>query len=711
MKTLLYAGFLIAITLTGNAQNVSWDKKNFDDKKAYKKAFDEYEKGLELFNQGEFQYKNALRHFNNAYEFNPDNALLNYYIGKCIIETVHKSESVNYFDAAYKLDEKVADDIYFQLASSHHINADWDLAQKYYILYKEQLVKTVKKKNHLYDLELKLTDKHIQECLYGKEAVKNPVRVFIDNVGEPINTEYAEYGASITADNSTMFFTARKPGVTGSKPVTEKDIKKNHQEQFFYEDVYVTHKLGNKWSEPQNLGDPINTNGQEATVSISPDGQSILFYSATSEDGGLYESELNGDEWIHPHKLDRHINSKYHEESAVYSLDKKRIFFVTNNPENNYGGEDFLNRSPDLTHDIFYCDYDEEKKKWSKPINMGSHINTEYNERGVFLHNDGKTLFFSSEGHSSIGGYDLFKTVYDEETNIWSKPVNLGYPLNTPGDDIYFVLTADGRTGYYASEHEDGLGKQDIYQITFLGQEKKPIASVDEQLLIGAKTTFTEEISTDKLELVAAQSSILKGRTLDEKTKEPVGANIELIDNTKNKIIATFHSNSKTGKFLVSLPAGKNYGIAVTAESYLFHSENFDIPKNASFNEFNKDVYLKKVETGMSIVLKNIFFDFNKASLRPESTTELNRLTELLKDNPSLEIEIGGHTDDKGTDSYNQQLSEKRANAVVNFLVKNGIEEKRLTFKGYGESSPIATNETDEGRQENRRTEFKIIKQ
>jgi outer membrane protein OmpA-like peptidoglycan-associated protein len=211
------------------------------------------------------------------------------------------------------------------------------------------------------------------------------------------------------------------------------------------------------------------------------------------------------------------------------------------------------------------------------------------------------------------------------------------------------------------------------------------------------------------MQIKEAQLTILKGVITDAMTKKPLEATIELVDNTKNMVVATFTSNSATGKYLVSLPAGRNYGIAVKKDGYLFHSENFDIPATAAFQEVTKDVELKNVAVGSKIILKNIFFDFDKATLRPESTNELERLTKLLQDVPTLKIEIGGHTDSKGADDYNKKLSDNRAKAVVTYLIGKGIAADRLTSAGYGEEQPIATNDTDEGRQMNRRTEFKIL--
>jgi len=345
------------------------------------------------------------------------------------------------------------------------------------------------------------------------------------------------------------------------------------------------------------------------------------------------------------------------------------------------------------------------KGNWGPPINLRD-INTPYDEEAVFIHPDGKTLYFSSKGWNTMGGYDIFKTVY--ENGHWSKPENVGYPINTADDDVFFTIAASGIHAYMSSARPGGYGDQDLYMITFITE--KPTISSSEDNLIAWKTEPVSETVAEKTVAVSLASlTLLKGRILDDATKQPVEATIILTDNEKGEELATFTSNSATGKYLVSLPSGKNYGIAVKAEGYLFYSENFNIPANAPYQEIEKDIYLKKIDIGASIVLRNIFFDFNKATLRPESKTELDGLIQLMKDNPTLKIEISGHTDNIGSAEYNKKLSEQRAKAVVDYLIAAGISSDRLTYVGYGFEKPIAPNTTEEGRQLNRRTEFKII--
>jgi outer membrane protein OmpA-like peptidoglycan-associated protein len=301
-----------------------------------------------------------------------------------------------------------------------------------------------------------------------------------------------------------------------------------------------------------------------------------------------------------------------------------------------------------------------------------------------------------------MGGFDIFKTEWVD--GKWSNPQNLGYPINTPDDDVFFTMAASEQRGYYSSKKKDGYGGHDLYIITFLGAAKPMLLSASD-----IRLAYLDVSSAPKPEPEIEQNTTLSGMILDAATQMPLQATIEIVDNSKNELIASFESNSSTGAYLISLQPGKNYGISVNKKDYLFHSENFDIPEDAVAKKIKKDILLKKVEIGTRIVLNNIFYDFNKATLRPESKAELDRLYKLLNENPTLKIEISGHTDNVGSSSYNQKLSESRAKSVVNYLFDKGVDKSRLTFKGYGFNRPVAKNDTEEGRQQNRRTEFEIL--
>jgi outer membrane protein OmpA-like peptidoglycan-associated protein len=504
----------------------------------------------------------------------------------------------------------------------------------------------------------------LSTVVFGNDVAK----IEITNLGKEINSSYSDFAPVITADGSVMFFTSRRP-------VTPKEIRKGVQsKEHIYSSFYNSKR--NKWSEASLISSAINAEGRNnSAIGLSNDGQRIFLYRDDNNgNGDIYESTLEGAEWTEPVRLDETINTKYHESSACISPDGKTLYFISDRP-GGMGGRD-----------IWSCTKDA-KGKWGKAKNIGEPLNTEYDEEGVFIHPDGKTIYFSSKGHSSMGGYDIYRA--ELRNGTWSAPANLGAPLNTSEDDLFFVMEANGTTAYYVSSKPGGIGERDIYKVNFHWIPKE-----------GGDLT--------------PNLVLLKGVISDDNGK-PFEASIEIVDNEKNEVITKVTSNGVTGKYLVSLPAGKNYGIHISSEDYLFHSENFNIPESSEYEEVNKNIVLQKIEVGKSIVLKNIFYDFDRATLRNESISELKRLTTLMKEHPSMKIELSSHTDNKGNDDYNLRLSQHRAQSVVEYLIKEGISKDRLTAKGYGESEPIAPNENSdgsdnpEGRQSNRRTEFKIL--
>jgi outer membrane protein OmpA-like peptidoglycan-associated protein len=337
---------------------------------------------------------------------------------------------------------------------------------------------------------------------------------------------------------------------------------------------------------------------------------------------------------------------------------------------------------------------------------MISSVNSRFNDGPIYVAINGETMYIASQGEGSYGGYDIF--VSKGSKGNWSKPVNMGYPINTPYDDFFFSPTANGKFAYIASNRAGGKGGFDIYKATFFGAPKTPIMESENYLLASVVTPIKDNAIEEEVEVKKKSFTVFKGKTIDALTKEAIEAEIEITDNTTGQLIKTLTTNSATGKFIITLSSGKNYGIAVKTEGYLFHSENFDIPNGTTDNLVNKIIELKNITIGSSITLRNIFFDSGKSVLREASNTELNRLVKLLTDVPTLQIEISGHTDNTGSATINEKLSQDRAQAVVNYLKGKGIDTGRLTAKGYGSSKPIASNATKFGRQENRRTEFEI---
>lgn len=744
----------IGIITNLSAQQLDFTKTNFPGKEdALKDALRNLKKGDELFNAGTQQYNLALDYYLKANNFNTENAELNYKIGICYLYSSFKSKSIAYLEKAKSLNPAINNKLPYYFARAYHLNMQWNKAIEEYEAYGKLIAGTPEEKKS--DVE-----KKIKECKNGRMLMEDTMRVrklpdslrySIKNLGPEINSEYPDYRPVISADEAVMYFTSRRDNTTGG------GIDQN--EGKYYEDIYVSNYENGKWTEAKNLGDPTNRSNQhDATCALAVDGQRLFIYidDTYNGSGNIYECKLNGHTWSEPKKLPGNINSKYHESSASLSPDGKTLYFCSENPTDNTGIG---------THDIFKSSMNA-KGDWGQPENLSAAINTVYDERTVFIHPDGRTLYFSSQGHNSMGGYDLFKSVYNDSSKSWSEPLNMGFPINSPDDDVDFVVSASGKHAYYSTIRPEGSGEKDIYRITL---------PVDTTVYL----------------------ALIKGIAMDE-SNNPVEATIEIIDAVTGKLISKQESNSATGKFLISLPSGKNYKIKISADGYIQDEQNFNIPKGEKFKELDlmielkrkdqlveltgtvtdesgrlliegdieiinnataevvaktktdkagkyrvklkggknygivaseegylfqslnidippdKDhmdmppIKLKKIRAGSNMVLNNIFFDFDKASLRPDSKPELERVLSVLKNNPKMKIEISGHTDNKGSAAYNVKLSEARAKSVIDFLISTGIEKGRLTYRGEGFTKPVSSNETEEGRQLNRRIEFKV---
>jgi outer membrane protein OmpA-like peptidoglycan-associated protein len=699
---------------TVSAQNLEFDKVNFpNQKEELREALKKVDLGTDLYTAGRkeldeqrrqfllenkylpislhdyqhagFQhFKSAVPALQEAYKFNPRNASVNYMLGLMLLfQDPLGKQTIRCLEDAIALNGTIDSDAEYWLAWACHLNSKWDEARNHYANYLKTINPRLKTNQPLVD-DL---NKKMEECVVGKKLSAKPERVFVDNLGPNINTAYAEYGPSISADEEKIFFTSRRSNSVGGK--------RDPSDNAYYEDVYNAAKVNGQWQAAKQLSKNVNTEGHDATAGLSPDGSKLYIFRSTPTDGGdLYESTLSGTEWEAPVRLNKFINTRYHESNVSLSFDGKRMYFVSRK-EMGFG-----------CSDLYYCDVDA-TGNWGPAKNLGPVINTKYDEDGAFMHPDGTTLYFSSKGHGSMGGFDIFKSTLIN--GKWQEPVNLGYPINGPDDDVFFVVSGSGNRAYFSSSKAGGFGEHDLYKITFLGPEKAPLANTADQL-IGMRAAPVSNYKTqDTIGLASARLTLLKGVVRDEKTGKFLEATIDLVDNERNEILAIFKSNSSTGKYLVTLPSGKNYGMVVRVAGYLFHSENFLLPEAAEFQEFVLDFDMKRLEVGSTIALRNIFFDSDKASIRPESESELNRLIKLLKDNPGTRIEIASHTDDQGSSEFNQKLSEQRSATVVAYLVSKGVPSKNLSAKGYGESKHIAANDTEEGRQKNRRTEFKVL--
>jgi outer membrane protein OmpA-like peptidoglycan-associated protein/Tol biopolymer transport system component len=579
----------------------------------------------------------AIKYYQQALEQHPEDPYINMRVAQSYMLSSAKNKALPFASAAVKNSEKPSAEMFYTLGEANQFNHNYDSAAYYY------------KKSDAGNINKKVVSKKLIECTFGKKYIANPQDVKITNAGDHINTVNQEYLPYITADMMELFFTSRRPGSTGGK----KDVDGR-----YFEDIYMSKNKGGAWEQAVNIGPPLNTDIHDACIGLSPDGQTMFVYKG-SNGGDIYTSRLKGNEWGKPEPLS--VNTEFFESTACLSPDERTLFFVR--------------KVMHGSRDIYVCNKTI-GGNWSKPRKLEV-INTEFDEDCPFMHPDGKTLYFSSKGHSSMGGYDIFKTTRTS-SGSWTTPENLGYPINTASDEIYFVLGADGKIGFYSSDKEGGLGQQDIYSI------RMPVCA-------------------------APKLALLKGRVQDEITGKPLAACLIITDNQSKEVIAKLYSNEQTGEYLVPLPSGKNYGIAIESKGCLFHSENICFSDKDDYVEINKDIPLVRAEKGSKVVLRNIFFDSGKTDLKPESASELMRLAALLKQNAALKIEISGHTDNQGDAAANRKLSELRAEKVTDFLISSGIPKTRLSTKGYGSSMPLEPNNTAEGRQHNRRTEFKVL--
>ncbi len=629
---------------------------------------------------GKKDYKNALASYLAAQEINPDDASLNFKIGQTYLYSETKSKAATYIDKAYRLNPAVNPNIDYHLGIAFQNTNSFKLAIEHFERFKSKNPKLAS-----------IADEKIAECRIADSLSQNELNVIIENLGEGVNTPYNDYSPIISADGNTLIFTSNRTDDPGK-------AKANAN----FEDIYVSYKTSNKWSVPKLISDKINIKYNDAAASLSPDGKTLFLYYEEGE-GDIYTSIRNGEQWSEPEPLNRNINTAmFFETCASVTADGKTLYFASNRP----GGIGEL--------DIYMSKLDA-KGDWGKAVNLGPVINTPNNEDSPFIHHDGTTLYFSSDGHPRLGNSDIFVTEF--VNNKWMNPENMGYPLNSWEYDGFFTLSPDKKKGYFSTAKEGGLGDADIYSITFLEPKykpkPKPVEAKAEAIIAKQELPKEEEYVDPEIEVhkMAKVITLLKGKVIDETNAAPLAAVISLVDNVTNKVITKLSSNPVTGEFELVIPHGGNYGVATEKSGYLFNSINFNVPQFAEYQEIDTHIIMVKAEIGSKVVLRNVFFDIGKSDLKLESIAEVENIRELLARDTHLRVQINGHTDNVGNVSSNKALSLKRASAVVQYLVQHGISAGRLSAKGYGSERPIVSNDDEEGGREiNRRTEIEIIK-
>lgn len=511
--------------------------------------------------------------------------------------------------------------------------------------------------------QLDVLEKEAANCDAALQMYQNPVPFVPKNLGDGVNSKYDDYLPALTADEQSMIVTSRLP----VEEQGQRGIMKWEQEDFF-----LSKKEGDIWQARQNMGAPINTNGNEGAQTITADGRLFFFTGCDRQDGfgscDIYYSFKRGNRWMMPRNLGRPVNTSHWESQPSVSADGRTLFFVSNRP-GGYGKMDIWVTQVDSAG------------QWSRPKNVGNAINTEEDDQTPFIHADGRTFYFSSTGRGGMGGADLFKTGrLDDSATRWTKPQNLGYPINTSEDETSLIVGARGTKAYISSGREGGVGGVDIYEFDLYKAAQPNVVTY------------------------------LKGTIFDANTKQKLQARFELTDLESGKIIVNSASDPETGEFLVPLPVNKDYALLVSKSKYLFHSENFTLTQlDSSSKAYAMDIALHPIEIGQKVVLNNIFFATDSFALKPQSKIELQKLLQFMRQNPSVRIEIGGHTDNTGQKEKNRVLSDNRARSVYQYLLDKGIETSRLSYKGFGDSQPINANDSEAHKALNRRTEFKVI--
>ncbi|MGB8491551.1 MAG: OmpA family protein [Bacteroidales bacterium] len=610
------------------------------------KALGEYKEGMSSFDY--IDYPNAEIHFKAAIRI--DSGFWEAYmmLGDLLSKQRRFSEAAQNYKKAVAIDSLSYMPVFFSIATAEMFSGDYQNALVHYQVYMGE--KNTSEKNRA------IADRNVINCRFAIEAMKKPVPFNPVSVGPGINTSDDEYWPSITADGQTMMFTrqGRSENTVG-------------QRVFSQEDFYISTFSGSVWQKAVNAGPPLNTPQNEGAQSLSSDGK-YMYFTACERPGGLgscdiFFSAVRNGHWTIPADVRSPVNTRFWESQPSVSADGHMLIFSGNRP-GGMGGKD-----------LWYSVWNG-KNNWGTPRNMGKVINTPNDEMSPFIHFDGRTLYFASDGWPGMGGFDIYISRMQPDSS-WSEPVNLGYPINTYNDESGLMIESGGQTAYFSSARDPGMGK-DIYSFMLY-----------------------ESVRPDPV-------AYLKGKVTDKETGQMLTAGYELVNLSTGKPVVN-GTTDETGNFLVCLPTGFNYGLSVSRDGYLFYSENFMLEGQHSVKEpYIKRIKLSRLKAGETMVLANIFYETGSWELRSESLSELNKLLELMKANKELKVEIGGYTDSVGSEKSNQELSEKRALSVVNFLIGKGIAPGRLQYKGYGQTSPVGNNVTSEGRQLNRRTEVKV---
>lgn len=651
---------LLAILLMALTAPFAHAQKNTS--ASFKKTFKDAEEYIRI-KEYHFAFE-MLQEIFPADSLNPE---LNYYLGVCYLnlDTEDKKKALPHLQIAEKKNPPFQF-INYLMGRSYHLNHQWDIAISYYEKQLKDLSAAKKDQRSSTSIIEDVIDKKelnrmIGQCRYGKAFMENPASVEIFNLGAKVNTAAPEISPVISADEQTIIFTSRRENSVGGGIDPLSNLP--------FEDIYIaTRGEDGEWQKAENIGAPVNTDSHDASIGLSPDGLELFVYKGKSATKGLsgdiYKSYQRDGKWSAPESLGDAINSSGWETHATVTADDRALFFVSNRKEeNSQGGKDIymIRRLPN--------------GQYAQPFNLGAVINTDMNEDAPFIHPNGKVLYFASEGHDSMGGYDIFYSRLDPKTGEWGPPTNMGWPINSADDDVFYSVSADDQRGYFSSIRDDSFGSYDLYVANVPGKE---------------------------LQLI-----VMRGRVTDAETGEPLAAVIQVVDNDTQQDVTLATSNAMNGRYSLYLEPGRNYGVRVLKENYLFKSFNVNIAEQFEYIEIVRDAPLQKIKHLSLEVLHNVFFT-SENEVVISSDPELKEVQRIIDDYPQYIIEVAVHSDNLEDSLVSLFYTQGRADALVNRLTEMGVNSERLVAKGYGfgYNYPIASNETTQGRLQNNRIEY-----
>ncbi len=626
-------------------------------------------------------FESAVAFYQSFLSMDPDNAELNFKLGFSLLNTpAGKQECIPYLEKAAKIYKRKRGknslsyiEAYFYLSRAYRAVYRFDEA----MLMLAELQKNIRNRKFRQEIEMEFI-----LCESGKVLYNQPIDVTIEAFGEPMNSIYSDHSPVVSADENVLIFTSKRPNESGGEPDMDGSSS---------EDIYFCEKMPDgTWSEPRSISPNINTAEHEASVALSLDGTTLLIYKSEDE-GSIYTSKRFGDQWTEPIKMGETINSQARETSASLSADERYLYF-TSSREGGFGGLDV------------YVSEIQADGSWGTPKNLGPAVNSEFDEEGPFIHPDGKTLFFSSKGHFGLGGYDIYK-VTKNDFGTWSLPQNIGYPVNTIEDDIFYAPTPDGKRIYLSSYRINGLGNFDIYTIT-------PTNDTSNGL------------------------SVLYGKVYTECSEMPKNTKISVVD--LNTGVENYYTpNQYSGAFVFVAQKEKPYVVRAKVGDKLVFNDTLNLSKSA-FNKIEydsirldpftncKNGQISNVDTATretnsinhkdryTMTYKNLLFEYGGTSFTPNPETD--SIIRFLRDNPKTKLKIKAYTDASGSALQNYTLSIKRGNAVKTYFISKGVKDSQLIVEGYGEENPIALNfkkgrAISESQTFNRRIEFEVIEQ